>query len=274
MSEQTSSPQVQPPVNQSVPPTGWNWGAFFLSWIWGIGNQVWISFLVFIPIFGWFIMPFILGAKGNEWAWKKGNWQSVEHFKKTQKTWGWVGLGVWAFFFAVGMFNHGGSTNDAQPVSGTPAIAKTTPSSQPASAKHVPKIGDTVKVGDLEYTILSVTSASEIKEPFGNAHKPGAGQFLILKVQIKNDGKEKITADSSMFKLKDTAGAEYDADSDADIWINDDNGGFFLEPLNPHAVKTGKIAFDVPPVSADKFTFEGAGGIFSVDDPALIQLKK
>ena len=29
---------------------GWCWGAFLLTWIWGIGNRVWISLIVFIPI--------------------------------------------------------------------------------------------------------------------------------------------------------------------------------------------------------------------------------
>jgi hypothetical protein len=29
----------------------WNWGAFCLHWIWGIGNRVWITFLILIPGF-------------------------------------------------------------------------------------------------------------------------------------------------------------------------------------------------------------------------------
>ncbi|VFS51713.1 hypothetical protein [Budvicia aquatica] len=44
---------------------GWNWGAFFLHWIWGIGNNTFIAFLVFIPFVN-LVMPFVLGAKGNE----------------------------------------------------------------------------------------------------------------------------------------------------------------------------------------------------------------
>lgn len=64
----------------------WNWGAFFLSWIWGIGNHVWISFLSFVPFVG-FIMIFVLGAKGSEWAWKAKDWESVEHFKRVQRKW-------------------------------------------------------------------------------------------------------------------------------------------------------------------------------------------
>ena len=48
---------------------GWNWGAFFLTWIWGIGNSTYIALLMFIPLVN-MILPFVLGAKGNEWAWK------------------------------------------------------------------------------------------------------------------------------------------------------------------------------------------------------------
>lgn len=73
---------------------GWNWGACLLVWIWGIGNRVWLSFLVFIPYLGPLVMPFVLGAKGSEWAWKNKRWDSIEHFRKTQRTWMWWGIGV------------------------------------------------------------------------------------------------------------------------------------------------------------------------------------
>ena len=44
---------------------GWNWGAFWLTWIWGIRNKTYIAFLSFIPFVS-VVMPFILGAKGNK----------------------------------------------------------------------------------------------------------------------------------------------------------------------------------------------------------------
>jgi len=69
----------------------WNWGAFFLNWIWGIANNVYISLLCFVPYVG-IIMPFILGAKGNEWAWRNKKWRNVEHFRNIQKKWTIWGL--------------------------------------------------------------------------------------------------------------------------------------------------------------------------------------
>ena len=79
----------------------WNWGAFFLSWIWGIRHKVWKAFLVWIPFFG-IVWVFVLGAKGSEWAWRKSHWTSVAEFRRIQRKWGVVGLIVgvvgWAFW--------------------------------------------------------------------------------------------------------------------------------------------------------------------------------
>lgn len=70
---------------------GLNWGAFLLNWIWGIGNNTWLALLCLVPFVGT-IMAFVLLFKGNEWAWKNKRWDSVEHFKATQRKWAMAGL--------------------------------------------------------------------------------------------------------------------------------------------------------------------------------------
>ena len=70
---------------------GWNWGAFLLNWIWGIGNSTFIALLMFIPLVN-IVMLFMLGAKGNKWAWQNRTWRDVEHFKQTQRKWAISGL--------------------------------------------------------------------------------------------------------------------------------------------------------------------------------------
>jgi hypothetical protein len=72
----------------------WNWGGFLLTWVWGIGNSVWWSFLVFVPYLGFMVMPWVLAFKGNQWAWQSRHWDSVEHFKRVQHTWAMWGLGI------------------------------------------------------------------------------------------------------------------------------------------------------------------------------------
>lgn len=69
----------------------WNWGAFLLNWIWGIGNDTFIALLMFVP-FANLVMPFVLGAKGSAWAWRNKRWESVEAFKATQRKWAIWGL--------------------------------------------------------------------------------------------------------------------------------------------------------------------------------------
>ena len=84
----------------TLPPQllGWNWGACFLPWIWGIGNNTWIAFLAWIPFVN-VVMIIVLGAKGNEWAWQNKHWQSIEHFKRVQKLWA-----IWVFvLFLIGV---------------------------------------------------------------------------------------------------------------------------------------------------------------------------
>lgn len=73
----------------------WNWGAFLLNWIWGIGNNTFIALLMFVPPAG-FIMMFVLGAKGSSWAWRNKRWESVEQFKAVQRQWSKWALIIYA----------------------------------------------------------------------------------------------------------------------------------------------------------------------------------
>ncbi|PWG00848.1 ribonuclease G [Levilactobacillus bambusae] len=70
---------------------GWNWGAFMFSWIWGIGNKTYLPLLNLIPVFN-IVWIFVTGFKGNEWAWQKGNYDSIDTFKQVQATWSRAGL--------------------------------------------------------------------------------------------------------------------------------------------------------------------------------------
>ncbi|WP_368790592.1 ribonuclease G [Companilactobacillus farciminis] len=70
---------------------GWNWGAFMFNFIWGIGNKTYLPLLCLIPIFNIFWI-FVVGFKGNTWAWQKGNYGDVETFKTVQATWNRAGI--------------------------------------------------------------------------------------------------------------------------------------------------------------------------------------
>jgi len=69
----------------------WNWGAFFLNVLWGLFNRTYIALLCVIPVFG-VLMAFVLGFKGNEWAWQNKHWKSIEQFQRVQKRWAILGI--------------------------------------------------------------------------------------------------------------------------------------------------------------------------------------
>ncbi|MBC8580583.1 ribonuclease G [Lachnospiraceae bacterium NSJ-12] len=71
----------------------WNWGAFTFNIFWGIGNKTYLPLLCLIPYFN-LIWIFVCGFKGNEWAWKSGNYSvnDIEKFLMIQNTWNRGGL--------------------------------------------------------------------------------------------------------------------------------------------------------------------------------------
>lgn len=69
---------------------GWNWGAFFLNWIWGLGNRTYIALAMFIPGVN-IVIPFLLGFMGNKWAWRNREWEDVDDFLASQRRWAVAG---------------------------------------------------------------------------------------------------------------------------------------------------------------------------------------
>jgi hypothetical protein len=92
----------------------WNWGAFLLNWIWGLGNDTYIALLMFVPLVN-LVMPFVLGAKGSAWAWRNKPWRDIAHFRRVQRLWtiwgvvvfaGCIGLVVAASLAFFWLFSH------------------------------------------------------------------------------------------------------------------------------------------------------------------------
>lgn len=95
-SGQGSSAVVPPEIQE------WNWGAFFLTWIWGIGNRVWLALIALIPIpLVGLAMMIILGIKGNEWSWQYKRWDSIEHFRHRQRIWMYWGIAAFVAPFVL-----------------------------------------------------------------------------------------------------------------------------------------------------------------------------
>lgn len=83
----------------SIPPEAktWNMGAFMMTAVWGIANEVYEALWVFaavVPIIGWIAALGVMiwmGISGNELAYKKKQYDTVNDFAKAQNTWNRAG---------------------------------------------------------------------------------------------------------------------------------------------------------------------------------------
>ena len=77
----------------------WNWGAFLMTWLWGIAHNVWLSLLIFIPVVNIFVWIY-LGMKGSELAWMHRRFDNLQQFKDVQKAWTTWGIVILAIALA------------------------------------------------------------------------------------------------------------------------------------------------------------------------------
>lgn len=80
-----------------------NWGAYCFNFIWGIFNNSYLTFLIFIvflipvnySIYSGIVSMVLgiwFGINGNKWAWENKEWKSVEHFNYIQRKWAIAGI--------------------------------------------------------------------------------------------------------------------------------------------------------------------------------------
>ncbi len=87
--------------------SGFNWGAFWGGWIWGLGNKVRFTLIQLVlmiiqitiilttrsymaaslPGIINFAFMVVLGVNGNVWAWQSRRYESVDQFKAVQHRW-------------------------------------------------------------------------------------------------------------------------------------------------------------------------------------------
>ncbi|WP_241154219.1 DUF4352 domain-containing protein [Streptococcus tangpeifui] len=124
----------------------------------------------------------------------------------------------------------------------TNTIKSTKKKASQKKARKTYGVGDVVKVGDVEYTVNSLSQATSVgSEYFGETAQ---GVYLLVNITVKNNGKESLSVSDDFFKIY-KGDTEYKSDSEASLYAND-NTGFFLEEINPGNSVTSTVAIDVP----------------------------
>lgn len=160
-----------------------------------------------------------------------------------KKTWFWV-LTVIVMII---ILNNVDNKNEPATASGNTKSESNTAmekaEEQAAAIEEVPHIGETIKVGKLNVSLLK---GPAIESTVGGSLKHKArGMFWLIRVGVGNKDKESRTIDNSMFQLIGPDGKTYDPDSTAGIYANSDNP-FFLEKINPGIDLEGFVIFDMP----------------------------
>lgn len=129
------------------------------------------------------------------------------------------------------------------------------------------KIGDTVKDGDFEFTVTKVEDGvAKVGDEY--LEKEASGQFVIVHVTVKNVGEKADLFSDTEQKIIDVDGKEYDADSEAGIYIKDNQA--LLDNINPGNDAKVQLVFDVPDkVKLDSIKLAGNFG----SDGVSVKLK-
>ena len=197
-----------------------------------------------------------------------------------KRVWFWVLAVVVLSSFATGGDDEAETTTAAdtqtQTTTETETTAESSESAAPVAEEPAPvepsfTIGQVVNVGDVEYTVNSLSTATTLGSEYSN--QTANGVYLVVEVRVKNNGQKAMMIDTNLFSLVDGE-IVYDSDGTASMYANTDESGFFLENLNPGLEKTGKVVFDVPQSTIDSSTkqLKVTTGFFGTES-ALINLQ-
>ncbi|MCS4488510.1 DUF4352 domain-containing protein [Streptococcus sciuri] len=103
-------------------------------------------------------------------------------------------------------------------------------------------VGQTFTVGDVEYTVNSVSTSQTVGDEFIN--ETAQGTYLLLNITVKNNGDNALSVSNDYFTLY-KGKTKYTSDSKASLYASN-HTGFFLEEVNPGNALTGTVAFDIP----------------------------
>lgn len=107
-------------------------------------------------------------------------------------------------------------------------------------------LNDVVQDGDLSFTVTGVETAKTLGNQF--TKKDAQGTFYIVTLKIENKGNKTATFDSSMAKVTDDQGREFERSIEGQTakGMAQGNVDLFLQQIQPSLSVTGDLVFDLP----------------------------
>jgi hypothetical protein len=149
------------------------------------------------------------------------------------------------FGSCVAALSSGGSTTEGAPATTAPADKPASDKpNESAAPKAEAKIGEPVKDGELRFVVNSVKcGATRVGDQYLGAK--AQGQFCMVNMKVKNISDGPTTFDGDNQTLINQKGQQFSADTEAMLYINDENQTF-LEEINPGNQVKGTLVFDIP----------------------------
>lgn len=149
----------------------------------------------------------------------------------------WIGI-IFVVMIVIGALsgNKGGSTN---------IQGGSTAQTNNETAK-VAGLNETVQDGDLAFTVTSVEKVKTLGNQYSK--KTAQGMYYVIAMKVENKGKKTATFDSSMAKVKDAEGREFERSIDGQTAKSMSEGktDMFLQQIQPSLSVSGDLVFDLP----------------------------
>lgn len=155
----------------------------------------------------------------------------------------WGGIGLLALIVIGVIASAGGSGNNQTSNSGDTANDY---SAKQENTEKTYGLNETVQDGDLAFTVTSVETAETLGNQF--TKKDAQGTFYVVTMKIENKGSKTATFDSSMAKVTDDQGREFERSIEGQTakGMAQGNVDLFLQQIQPSLSVTGDLVFDLP----------------------------
>lgn len=151
----------------------------------------------------------------------------------------------------------GAPSSSGEPAEPAPASTDQASETAAPAEQTQPGVGEVVSSNGWDFTVVSVGAAQEAVGS-GALSSPAQGVYVPVTVTIVNTSNEAQFLGSDAVTIVDANGAEYSADSFANVY---DEAAIPLGDVNPGITLTGPVYFDVPDGTVPtSVTF--TGGVF------------
>lgn len=123
-------------------------------------------------------------------------------------------------------------------------------------------VNEPVQDEDLVFTVTGIENAKSLGNQF--TARTAQGTFYVLTIKIENKGNKTVTFDSSMAKVTDSQGREFERSVEGQTaqGLSQGKVDLFLQQIQPSLSVTGDLIFDLPAEIQDP-TLVVKGSLFS-----------